>query len=231
MAKHLVNVRVPLVTCLAASLIAACALSVPAQQPASAATTHRLQPSSPLPQTAAGRDALLKRFSSGERSAISLATGNFFEDGRNGLVTGYSLGEGGVIAVQQGAMLPRNEDAENVAPFVARTSFVDVGLRPDFLVSADFAGDGHQDVVAAARGGHALSVLLGDGQGGFQPAKSIPVAGSVKSLAAWRGTGGKQWIAAGVCGDTCTVDLYQADGSRFARIPVTGTPRSLSQPA
>ena len=49
------------------------------------------------------------------------------------------------------------------------------GANPDFVVSADFNGDGNPDIAIANLTGNTITVLLGDGLGGFSPASGSPV--------------------------------------------------------
>lgn len=53
------------------------------------------------------------------------------------------------------------------------------GEQPDELALADLDGDGDLDVVIANHDVHYVTVLLGDGQGGFAPAEHSPVAVAV----------------------------------------------------
>ena len=50
--------------------------------------------------------------------------------------------------------------------FLPATSYP-AGANPQAIVAADFNGDGHLDLVTANPGSHSVSVLLGDGAGGF----------------------------------------------------------------
>lgn len=54
---------------------------------------------------------------------------------------------------------------------------VNVGADPFFAATADFNKDGKLDVVVANRGDDTITILLGDGQGGFAPAAGSPVGG------------------------------------------------------
>jgi len=51
-----------------------------------------------------------------------------------------------------------------------------VGVNPDSLVAGDFNGDGNQDLAIANNGGNNVTVLLGNGAGGFKVAPSSPFA-------------------------------------------------------
>jgi Ca2+-binding RTX toxin-like protein len=58
----------------------------------------------------------------------------------------------------------------------AAGSPVAVGLLPSSVALGDLNGDGSLDVVTANAGSNNVSVLLGDGNGGFAPAAGSPVA-------------------------------------------------------
>ena len=212
-------------TLVAVCLLALASNALSAQQ--SVTAVQKLRLSRALAQTPVGTAEVLKKLGDTDRVAVSLAAGDFFGDGLNGLVTGYSLGSGGVIAVQQGSVLPRPDELDAVAPFVATAGFIDVGVRPDFLKSADLNGDGHQDLVVATRGGRSLQILFGNGRGNFTLQPALPVAGNIASLSTWKNSAGVEMIAVGVCGGGCSVDLYTVDGSRFASIPVADRPTLL----
>ena len=49
-----------------------------------------------------------------------------------------------------------------------------VGARPSSVVTSDFNGDGHPDILVACSGSDSLSLLLGDGRGGFARRRSFP---------------------------------------------------------
>jgi (2Fe-2S) ferredoxin len=189
-------------------------------------TGARLQTSKPVAQQAAGPKALISRLASTSRSAISLAAGDFFEDGANGLVTGYSVGDGGMIAVQQGSALPSNENLDASA-FTQAAKFIDVGLRPDILKSTDLNTDGHQDLVAASRGGSSFVVLQGDGRGGFALQSPVAVGGAITTVAPWKNAAGQQKVAVGVCNGGCSVEIYNADGSKYAAVALESVPKIL----
>lgn len=63
-----------------------------------------------------------------------------------------------------------------VPPFIAARSFA-VGPEPRSLVVADFNGDGWLDI-ASANHGFSVSILLGDGSGGFVATGTISVDGT-----------------------------------------------------
>jgi Domain of unknown function DUF11/Putative binding domain, N-terminal len=115
---------------------------------------------------------------------LSLAKGDFDEDGVDDLVSGYGSGEGGSIVLHRGniaALWPYGESLRigPPAPFLPGARRFAVPEAPDFLAAGDFDADGHQDVVIAHRGSDAMYFIRGDGHGGFAPAKRIAVGGSI----------------------------------------------------
>ena len=57
------------------------------------------------------------------------------------------------------------------------------------VVAGDFNGDGHQDIASAGYSGGAITLLYGDGRGGF------PVVVSLPGWLSWEGTGGELAVA------------------------------------
>jgi hypothetical protein len=58
----------------------------------------------------------------------------------------------------------------------ARGSPFAAGQNPNDVAIADFNGDKAPDLAFANHEAHALTILLGDGKGGFSPAPAVPVA-------------------------------------------------------
>lgn len=50
-------------------------------------------------------------------------------------------------------------------------SHEEAGRFPHSVVTADFNSDGHQDLTLVLAGTHSIVAYLGDGAGGFTPAK------------------------------------------------------------
>ena len=93
---------------------------------------------------------------------VSMATADFDEDGVPDLVSGYSSGGLGSIALQRGnedAVRPNTPDARSAGPKATSTPLrssplaeIDrLALAADFIGAGDFDADGHADVVIAAR--------------------------------------------------------------------------------
>jgi hypothetical protein len=132
----------------------------------------------------------------------ALASADFDEDGVPDLICGYVSPSGGIVTLHRGnveALFPRTQDPRlktqdlspltrspahplTPSPFHPEAGVFELLDAPEFLGAGDFDADGHWDVVAAARGGHVLHLLPGDGRGGFHEAKQVPLPGAVTAL-------------------------------------------------
>src|SRR5437879_4093951 len=68
------------------------------------------------------------------------------------------------------------EDRIAPAIFGPIDNTVSVGVQPESVAVADFNGDGRQDLAVANVNGNELTILLGNGNGGFTPAAASPIA-------------------------------------------------------
>ena len=126
-------------------------------------------------------------------AALSMASGDFDENGVPDVVVG--LGGSGRFALSMyrgnpDALYPdepearqrRSVNRSKSTPFISLAESFPLAASPDWLVAGDFDGDGHLDVAAAARGGDALYLLSGNGNGDFTPARRIELAGRVTAV-------------------------------------------------
>ena len=100
-----------------------------------------------------------------------------------------------------------------------------VGTHPESVVAADFNGDGHADLATANTISNTVTVLLGDGSGGFSPApgSSVAVGSFPISVAAadFNGDSRIDLTTANLDGNNVTVLLGNGSGS-FS--PASGSP-------
>ncbi|MEV7541586.1 FG-GAP-like repeat-containing protein [Streptomyces sp. NPDC089915] len=97
------------------------------------------------------------------RFPTDVAVGDFDEDGKQDLVTANTN-------TNNAALVLGNGDGT----FGAATRFaLGAGTGPQGIAAADLNGDGHQDLVTSNNTSSTLSVLLGDGHGGFGTPSSV----------------------------------------------------------
>ena len=90
-----------------------------------------------------------------------------------------------------------------------------MGSDPCYSDDGDFNGDGHLDVVVANEESNALSVLLGNGDGTFQPETRYPVGDDPRSVEVGdlNGDGMLDLAAANFLGFTVSALLGTGDGT------------------
>jgi hypothetical protein len=120
---------------------------------------------------------------------LALATADLDEDGVQELISGYAGLSGGKLTLHHGnlySIYPHQPGAEAAGrePFLSSAVVIDVTEAPDLIATGDFDGDGHADIATAARGGHRLNLMAGDGQGNLRASRSIKLPGAVTALAA-----------------------------------------------
>ena len=126
---------------------------------------------------------------------LTLTSGDFDGDGVDDLVSGFSLGGQGLLALQRGnidslfpntpaANLRRQEGTFHDAPFFASPRLHYLNHPPDFLQAGDFNADGHLDVVTASLSAERLWFHEGDGYGRFSGPRSLLLPGTVTALLA-----------------------------------------------
>jgi hypothetical protein len=123
-----------------------------------------------------GDEGALRLLSENQARGLSLASGDLDADGCADLVCGYAAPDGsGLLTLHQGnadfsepyrpeAGRRKSREQLTDAPFLAPAHVFTLPVPPDYLGTGDFDADGHQDVVAAARGEAGLFLLRGNGR-------------------------------------------------------------------
>jgi hypothetical protein len=90
-----------------------------------------------------------------------------------------------------------------------------VGALPIWIVAGDFNGDGHLDLATANIGDNTVSVLLGNGDGTFQPPVTDPVGSGAGHIAAgdFNGDGRIDLAVSNLGSNTLSVLLGNGDGT------------------
>ena len=151
-----------------------------------------------------GDRSLVQSLGSGKARPLALAYDDFDEDGAPDLVTGYVNGNEGILTLQRGnidAFAPKDlsvydQAARGQLPpsFLDRAESQSVPERTDFLLAGDFDGDGHKDLLSAARDG-GLYLLAGNGRGEFDLARKLSLPGPVSALTAGAFGHSHGWLA------------------------------------
>ena len=124
---------------------------------------------------------------------LSLAAGDFDQDGVPDLVCGFGTSTGGILTLYRGnvdSVFPDTPEAQrrkaagtfHDGPFLPRPYAVAVPEKPQLLGVGDFNADRYLDIVLAGPGGGILFLLPGDGRGSFGPAQETRLPGQVTAL-------------------------------------------------
>ncbi len=155
-------------------------------------------------------------------SPIAVVVGDFNRDGIQDIATANY--EGNSLTV----LLGNGSGGFSTAP----GSPVAVGASPTFLSAGDFNGDGITDLAATDGSSGTVSVLLGNGLGGFSPAPNSPfsVGSEPFSLAVadLNGDGISDLVASNYGSGTFTALLGNGLGGFAPGSPVTVGPSPLS---
>ncbi|HXF41895.1 MAG TPA: hypothetical protein VN687_19420 [Blastocatellia bacterium] len=128
-----------------------------------------------------------------EARPLSLCSADFDEDGVPDLISGYAGPNGGIVTLLRGnvdsiypnapeAQQRRAEGTFTDAPFLSPAFAFGLSEAADFIGAGDFDGDGHWDVVTAARGSDRLCLMSADGIGGLREKKRIDLPGGVTAM-------------------------------------------------
>jgi uncharacterized protein (TIGR03437 family) len=144
---------------------------------------------------------------------MSLAVGDFNNDGRPDLVVTQPLGNQVTVLINSGG-----------SGFLPGVAFP-VGSDPKFIAVADFNGDGFQDLAVSDSGGSSITILLGNGLGGFTAATGSPFAVGTSpqgvAVGDFNGDGNSDLAVANLGSNTVTVLLGNGMGGFTA---ATGSP-------
>jgi hypothetical protein len=142
----------------------------------------------------------------------AVAVGDFNGDGKPDLAIANAGGNNVTVLLGTGT---GRFNAAPGSPFA-------VGASPAAIISGDFNADGRADIVIANSGDGTITVLLGNGSGGFTPAPGSPVAvgASPRALASGDFNGDRKLdlAAANSSGNTVTIMLGTGGGG-FAPAP------------
>ncbi len=193
-----------------------------------------------------GEPQLIEALRSRAARPLSLATADFNQDAAPDLVSGYGFGQRGVLTIQRGnvnAFVPTDPEifsnaAKGILPpsFINSADVFDLPDAPDFIVTGDFDNDGYLDLLTAARGGNALHLFAGTGNGTFSPIQDVALEATVTSLTAGafshpRGT--TMSVVVAVNGDggpaarIYTSDTENRFGQQVASYPLPGAASSI----
>jgi hypothetical protein len=190
-----------------------------------------------------GSQGAVQVLESGRAQPLSLAGGDFNEDGVKDLVAGYAAPDGsGIIALHLGnldAFAPQSYESwlsigrgQFPAPFQGAAAVLQIPHAPDFLATGNFTGSGHVDVLTAARGDKSLYLLAGDGLGSFATAQAMPLPGAVTAMAAGRFGAGtsRSTVIVGIGGRQPAALLYSTSAgglSLLGRYALTAPPTAF----
>jgi uncharacterized protein (TIGR03437 family) len=123
------------------------------------------------------------RFGTAQASAngTALVCADFDEDGVSDLVVTDAAGS---TTLYRGLLPVVGRGAFESSPFDSVGREFNLPAAVEFAGAGDFDVDGHQDLVAAARGDETLYWLAGDGRGNFGQPRAIAVPGRITVLVA-----------------------------------------------
>lgn len=136
-------------------------------------------------------------------SPSGVTTGDFNGDGNIDIVTSNGVSSFSLLLGNPSGSFP------------TATTFATTGGSGAFaIVAADFNGDGHRDVATANRGSANISVMFGNGSGGFVPGAAYPVGTTPSNIATgdFNGDGGLDLVTANFGSNSVTVRINNGVG-------------------
>jgi hypothetical protein len=191
--------------------------------------------------TYVGQPGAAQTLNSGQAQPLSLARGDFNQDGIADLVAGYAAPDGsGILALHTGnldAFAPQSYASWQEiglghfpSPFLPAATAFPLPVRPDFLAAGNLLGSSCLDLVAGARGDSVLTYLAGDGHGNFGAPQTVPLPGPLSALTAGRFGSGNlpSRVIVGIGGSTPMVLVYSvAEQKVLAQAGLPSAPTSF----
>ena len=144
-------------------------------------------------------------------------------------VTGFD--SSGVATMKTFTLTVTTPATCNPVTFTAPADF-GAGTNPRSVAIGDFNGDGKQDLAIANQDSNNVSILLGDGAGGFAAATNFPVPNGPFQVAVgdFNGDGKQDLVTANTSSNTISILLGNGTGGFGAatNIPVPNAPDSVA---
>lgn len=129
----------------------------------------------------------------GDARGLSLACGDFDEDGTPDLVCSYTAAGKGLLTIHRGnpdAIFANTPEAKQRkaggtftdAAFLRHPAQFELDSEPQLIFTGDFDADSHLDVLVASVGGATLSLLRGDGHGNLLVAEKLELDGNIMAI-------------------------------------------------
>ncbi|MGH9867220.1 MAG: FG-GAP repeat domain-containing protein, partial [Candidatus Polarisedimenticolia bacterium] len=172
----------------------------------------------------AGHRAAAAQLEAGTARPLALATADFDKDGVPDVIASWEAAGSGMVSLHRAsfdARYPYSEQARRHRVdgtfvgerFMPEAAVFEVPEPAELMAAGDFDADGNQDLAAAPRHAKSLTVLHGDGAGGFRPPESLELPGTLTALAAVdfnRRDGYEDLLAAVVGPDGARLLVYQS---------------------
>ncbi len=171
-----------------------------------------------------GHRAAATLLAAGTARPLALASDDFDKDGVPDVIASWDAAGSGAVSLHRASFDARYPYSEQARRHREEGTFVAERFMPEAIVfeipepaelvaAGDFDADGNQDLAAAPRHADSLTILHGDGAGGFRPPESLKLPGSLTALAAvdFNRRNGYEEILAAVAGpDGARLLVYES---------------------